>query len=62
MKTILLSALALAVTIAASPASARNITVEITNLTNAVYFTPLFVSSHSQNIDFFEVGEPVLRK
>lgn len=38
-------------------AQAKDISVTITNLTNGIYFTPLFVSAHSQELDFFELGE-----
>ena len=37
---------------------ARDITVTITNLTNGLYFTPLLVSAHSHDLDFYELGEP----
>lgn len=34
----------------------RHMSVEVTNLTNAIYFTPLLVSAHNKYIDVFEVG------
>ena len=39
-------------------AQAKDISVKITNLTNGLYFTPLFVSAHSKEVDFYELGEP----
>jgi len=39
-----------------APAFARDVSVEITNLTNGIYFTPLLVAAHSQDVDLFEVG------
>jgi hypothetical protein len=44
--------------LAASPLTARELGVEITNLTNATYFTPLLVAAHDPKTDLFEVGEP----
>jgi hypothetical protein len=40
------------------PVAAQNLTVELTNLTNAVYFTPLLVSTHNANTHLFQVGTP----
>lgn len=39
-------------------AQARELTVEITNMTNGIYYTPLLVSAHNRNTDLFEPGEP----
>ncbi len=39
-------------------ASAQELSVEITNLTNGIYYTPLLVSAHNRSTDLFEVGEP----
>jgi len=39
-----------------APAFARDVSVEITNLTNGIYFTPLLVAAHNQDADLFEVG------
>ncbi|MCP4277600.1 MAG: hypothetical protein GY779_14730 [Gammaproteobacteria bacterium] len=41
----------------ANPALAREVTVEITNLTNGIYFTPLLVAAHHRNQHLFELGE-----
>lgn len=38
------------------PLLARDISVEVTNLTNATYFTPLLVAAHSKRTHLFEVG------
>ncbi|MES9917704.1 MAG: spondin domain-containing protein, partial [Candidatus Thiodiazotropha sp. 4PDIV1] len=43
---------------ASATASDRNLSVEITNLTNAIYFTPLLVAKHNKNSDLFELSEP----
>lgn len=55
----LLSAVALSVGVAASPlsAQARDISVTVTNLSNANYFTPLLVAAHSRHVDFFNLAE-----
>ena len=37
---------------------ARDLTVELVNLTNAVYFTPLLVSTHNSNTHLFQAGMP----
>ncbi len=42
----------------ATPAIAGDITVEITNLTNGIYYTPLLVAKHGAQIDLFEPGMP----
>ena len=42
----------------ASPALAADIDVEITNLTNSMYFTPLLVAAHDDSIGLFEVAMP----
>jgi hypothetical protein len=39
-------------------ASDRHMSIEITNLTNAIYFTPLLVSAHDSNTHMFQVGTP----
>ena len=41
-----------------SMASERSISVEITNLTNAIYFTPLLVALHDKNTHLFELSTP----
>ena len=39
-------------------AQAKDISVKITNLSNGLYFTPLLVAAHSDEVDFYELGEP----
>ncbi|MEW8507975.1 MAG: spondin domain-containing protein [Candidatus Thiodiazotropha sp.] len=54
-----LTALAASVSILFSAnglASDRDVSVEITNLTNAIYFTPLLVATHDRNTHLFEVS------
>ncbi|MBT2969482.1 MAG: hypothetical protein B6D72_08490 [gamma proteobacterium symbiont of Ctena orbiculata] len=54
-----LTALAASVSLlfsANSLASDRDISVEITNLTNAIYFTPLLVATHNRHTRLFEVS------
>lgn len=51
-------AIATIVLVAPLQAFATQFRVEITNLTNANYFTPLLVAAHSRNLDMFEQGEP----
>ncbi len=41
-----------------TPVLARKVEVHITNLTNAVYFTPLLVAAHDRHTHLFEVGTP----
>lgn len=40
------------------PWATRNVSVEITNITNAVYFTPLLVAIHDRDTHLFELGSP----
>lgn len=40
----------------AGAATAQTVTVEITNLTQGMYFTPLLVTAHTENNHLFEVG------
>lgn len=43
---------------AVATASERTITVDITNLTNAITFTPLLVSAHDRYSHLYQVGTP----
>jgi hypothetical protein len=43
---------------ASQQATAADLTVEVTNLTHSIYFTPLLISAHSSDSDLFEVGQP----
>ena len=56
MKKTYISLLISAGLLASTPLLARQLSVEITNLTNATYFTPLLVAAHSHETDLFEVG------
>lgn len=42
--------------LASAPLLAQQVNVEITNLTNGTYFTPLLVAAHRGDIHLFEVG------
>lgn len=60
MKTSLnmtLLALSLGLSTAAS-ASGQTVQVEITNLTNGTYFTPLLIAAHGPGVHLFEPGVP----
>jgi hypothetical protein len=52
-----LLSLSLAVTASAS-ASGKAVRVEITNLTNATYFTPLLIAAHRPELHLFRLGSP----
>ncbi|MDH3314866.1 MAG: spondin domain-containing protein [Gammaproteobacteria bacterium] len=52
------AALFVAGTLSATPALAKDFSVEITNLTNGIYFTPLMIAAHSRGADVFEPGTP----
>lgn len=50
---------ALAAALAVAPAaSAVEFDVEITNLSNAIYFTPFLAAAHPEGTSLFSVGEP----
>lgn len=49
--------LAAALAIAAGPAGAADVTVKLTNLTHAIYFTPFLVAAHGDGTDLFEPGQ-----
>jgi len=42
--------------IVSTPGLARDVNVELTNLTNGVYFTPLLVAAHGADTHLFQVG------
>lgn len=42
----------------AAPAMAQNITAEITNLSNGIYFTPLLIATHPGSTHLFQSGSP----
>ncbi|MEM9403417.1 MAG: spondin domain-containing protein [Pseudomonadota bacterium] len=54
-----LAAAVLAGSLALTPsANATDFTVEITNLTNGIHFTPFLVGAHPEGTSLFQVGEP----
>ncbi|MEP4890254.1 MAG: spondin domain-containing protein [Aliiglaciecola sp.] len=44
-------------TVAMQPAWSADLTVEIQNLTQGIYFTPLLVAAHTPDASLFELGE-----
>ncbi len=57
MRRVLITALVSLGLLASAPAFARQVTVEITNLTNALYFTPLLLAFHKPDTHLFRLGE-----
>ncbi len=57
MKTRLLSLVASATLLASANASAADINVEVTNLTQAIYFTPILVSAHDTETALYGLGQ-----
>ena len=57
MNKTLFASLALALFMPTSQALAAKFKIEITNLTNANYFTPILVAAHGGKADMFDVGE-----
>lgn len=51
-------AASMTLTLPAQASGSSDYYVTITNLTNAVIFTPILVTSHRRSIDFFEPGAP----
>jgi len=58
MKPIIFASILSASLLASATALAHEITVEVVNLTNASFFTPLLVAAHDRNSKLFGVGEP----
>ena len=56
MKKLITAATVSAGILLSTPALARQVDIEITNLTNGLYFTPLLVAAHNRHTDLFEVG------
>lgn len=56
MKKSIITALLAATSLTSMAASAEDVSVKITNLTNGIYFTPLLVAAHSRSVDLFEPG------
>lgn len=57
MKKALIPAILLSAALPLS-AFAHDVSVEVTNLTNGSYFTPLLVAAHTKHVDLFEPGMP----
>ena len=57
MKTKLLSLVASATLLASANASAAEIDVKITNLTQGIYFTPLLVTAHTPDASLYSLGQ-----
>ena len=55
MKRIFFPAITLALALPVS-VLAKDLEVELTNLTHGSYFTPLLVAAHNRHLDLFEVG------
>jgi len=51
MKKLITAATVSAGILLSTPALARQVEVEITNLTNGLYFTPLLVAAHNRHTD-----------
>lgn len=58
MKTKLLSLVASATLLASANASAAEVDVKVTNLTQGITFTPLLVTAHSPDASLFTLGQP----
>ncbi|MDH3450890.1 MAG: spondin domain-containing protein [Gammaproteobacteria bacterium] len=58
MKTTLIASLALSGALLSTAVHAREVSVEVTNLTNGIYYTPLLVAAHRPDVHLFEVGTP----
>lgn len=55
----LLSTAVVATSLLVAPAAfADRVTVTITNMTSAIYFTPLLAVAHSRKLDLFSLGQP----
>ena len=57
MKAKLLSLVASATLLASANASAAEVDVKVTNLTQGIYFTPLLVTAHSSDASLFTLGQ-----
>jgi len=56
MKKVIASAVAAMSIAATTPAFAKDVTVEIINLTNGLYFTPLLIAVHDKDTHLFQAG------
>ena len=57
MKKIALNTVALSIALASFQAQATQFTVDVQNLTQGIYFTPLLVAAHDSDTHLFEAGE-----
>ncbi|SHH34642.1 spondin domain-containing protein [Ferrimonas marina] len=55
-----LRALTLATLVAAPLSQAQTLTIDVTNLTQGVYFTPLLLTAHDAQYNLFRVGEAAI--
>lgn len=58
MKQKIAAALLITSLFASAPSMARDVSVEISNLTNGTYFTPLLVAAHNRRTHLFQAGAP----
>ena len=58
MKKVVTSAVVAMSVATATPAFAKDVTVEITNVTNGLYFTPLLIAVHDKDTHLFQAGAP----
>ena len=56
MKTLIAATLIAAGGLAATSATARDLEVTVTNLTNGIHFTPLLVATHDEHTHLFQAG------
>ncbi len=56
MKKVIASAVVAMSVAATTPAFAKDVTVEIINLTNGLYFTPLLIAVHDKDTHLFQAG------
>lgn len=55
-KSVISAALLATATLTSAAASAHELSVKITNLTNGTYFAPVLVAAHNSSVDLFESG------
>ena len=53
-KTIISAGLLTVAALVSATVSAQELSIKVTNLTNAIYFTPLLVAAHSSHVNLFE--------
>lgn len=50
--------LGLSASLAAATSSAEIVDIEITNLTQGIYYTPFLIAAHDDSVQFYELGQP----